>query len=51
MVQYEELVALLGIENAKEEKEMLRKWIEKSGIEKVHKDCIKMIEKENKNKD
>lgn len=46
MRQYEEIIKLLDIENDPEEKEMIDRWIQKDGIEKVYKECLKIYNKE-----
>lgn len=51
MERYEELVKLLGFEEAEDEQNMLKKWIQKSGIEKVYQDCLEIMNKEKQNKD
>lgn len=46
MGQYEELIALLEIEDDKDEREMIDAWIKRSGLEKVYQECLKIYNEE-----
>lgn len=46
MGQYEELIALLEIEDDQDEREMIDEWIKKSGLEKVYQECLKIYNEE-----
>lgn len=46
MGQYEELIALLEIEDDKDEREMIDEWIKRSGLEKVYQECLKIYNEE-----
>lgn len=48
--QYEELISMMGIENDEDEKEMIDKWIARSGLEKVYQECYQIYHEENEEK-